>query len=454
MTPDSYQHIKRYNKIFFCGIGGISMSTLAMISKSQGKEVSGSDRAISPVIEKLRTAGIDVYIGHSESNIGDIDAVIYTAAIEGSNPELVYAREKGIPCITRGEYLGAVMSDYFVRIGVSGTHGKSTTTSMLAKIFESAFLHPTVACGARIEDYDGPFSIGEDEYFIYEACEYKDSFLHFCPTISVVLNIDYDHVDYFDSIETIISSFKKSIKNTEAVVVNFDDSNCRAAINGYEGWVISTGIDSLDADYRAENIVYYGNRTEFDFTHKGRTICKINLSVAGKHNVLNAIAAAAVANICGVEPEFIIEGLAGFRGAARRFEYKGNFKGASVYDDYAHHPIEIAATLDGARTAEKKKIWCVFQPHTYSRTEKFLSGFVSALSKADHVILTDIYAAREVNKSGILASDISSQIEGAVYIPDFDDIVSYLSEKVAEGDIIIVMGAGDVYKIREKLLNR
>jgi len=454
MTPDSYEHIKRYKKIFFCGIGGISMSTLAMISKSQGKEVSGSDRQTSPIIEKMRKAGIDIYIGHDAGNVGDVDAVVYSAAIEGTNPELVYARERGIPCITRGEYLGAVMSDYFVRIGVSGTHGKSTTTSMLARIFECADLRPTVACGARIEEYDGAFSIGDDEYFIYEACEYKDSFLHFCPNIAVVLNIDYDHVDYFDSIEAIINSFKKSIKNTEAVVVNFDDPNCRLALEGYEGWIVSTGIESEDADYKAENIVYHGNRTEFDLTHKGVVICKINLSVAGKHNVLNALCAAAVANMCGVEPECIVNGLAEFKGAARRFEYKGDFCGAAVYDDYAHHPIEIAATLDGARTADRGKIWCVFQPHTYSRTEKFLSGFVSALSKADHVILTDIYAAREINKSGVLASDISSKIKGAKYIPNFDDIVSYLRDNVEKGDIIIVMGAGDVYKVREKLLEK
>ena len=443
-------------KIHFMGIGGISMSSLAAITKTKGHEVTGSDCTATPLTEKLtHTYGIPVYVPQRAENIGDAQMVVYTAAISEENPEFLCAKQKGLPLVPRSVYLGELMRQYDVRIGVSGTHGKSSTTGMLSHVFMQARLDPTVVCGALIPSFEGAYRLGEGEHFIYEACEYKDSFLDFYPSIALWLNMELDHVDYFKSMEQMEQSYIRSAKDAGAVVVNWDDAQIRHAAQGLKGvWTVKVGVERSDVDYSAQNVKVTGGLASFDLYNESNFLCRVSLNVPGMHHISNALCAAACAHICGVSAEDIGAGLESFGGIGRRFEYKGNKNGVRVYDDYAHHPTEIRVTLQAAREMldEGGRLFCVFQPHTYSRTAGFFEEFVSALSLADELILAPIYAAREQNTYGVCSEDLAQKIDGARVIDDFDAIGALLAREVREKDLVLTMGAGNAFKSGEAFL--
>lgn len=453
MKQSVKQVLDSARKLHFAGIGGISMSTLAVLAVKKGYTVTGSDRNESDAVQRLRQSGVEVVIGHLPESVEGKDAVVYTAALGMENPELARAVELSIPLVSRGDFLGYIMGDYESRIGVSGTHGKTTTTSMIAHILIAAGVDPTVANGAILPEIGGAYRLGSRDYFVYEACEYKDSFLSFDPSIAVITNIELDHTDYFPSIEAIIASFKKAIEPSQAVVANIDNGNVRKALEGYDGWVIGISLTDPTADFYPANLRYEHGAGVYTLCHKGNALCEIRLPVIGAFNVYNSLCAAAVAITCGVEPELLAEAMTTFRSAARRFEQKGIVKGVSVYDDYAHHPDEVNATLNAASKLDFAKLWCVFQPHTYSRTHDLLDAFEQSFSAADQVIFADIYAARETDTHGVSSAFLASET-GGLYFPSFEEIASYLAENAREGDLVLTMGAGDVYKVGDLLLEK
>ena len=442
--------------VFFIGIGGINMSSLAHATLLLGKRVGGSDRVRSALTERLSEMGAEVFYSHNEANFEGYDALVYTVAISEDNPEYVVAMREGKPCISRADYMGYLMSAYHRRIGVSGMHGKSTCTSMCALTLMRAGADPTVMSGAVLSEMNGAYRIGSKENFLFEACEYMDSFLDFNPNIAVVLNIEMDHVDYFKSIEQIKSSYRSfaSIAGANGkVIANRDDENVREALDGISQEVIYFGIDSQSADIRAENISCEGGRYAFDIVAYGQKLCRVRLTVSGYHNIYNSLAAAAVALECGLDGEQIKSGLEAFCGAARRMEYKGECGGVPIYDDYAHHPTEIRATLEGAKrmVEEGGRLWCVFQSHTYSRTAALIDGFAESLSIADCVLVCDIYAAREENVYGVSPEKLADMIDGARAVHGFDEPAEILKRELKDGDVAIIMGAGDVWKVFERL---
>ena len=439
-------------KLHFTGIGGISMSTIAVLAKFRGFEVTGSDRSYSETAASLEKQGIKITIGHFAESADDCDALIYTAAVDETNPELARAIERNIPLVSRAAFLGYLMRDYGNRIGVSGTHGKTTTTALISHILIEAGLDPTVANGAVLPEIGGAYRIGSKNYFVYESCEYKDSFLSFDPSLAVITNIELDHTDYFPSIEAIIDSFSTSIADASMVVANIDNSNVLEALKGYGGRVIGVSLGNSRADYYACDLRYEYGCGRYTFCHRGEKLCEISLPVIGSFNVYNSLCAAAVAHICGISPEVISSAAATFVGAKRRFECRARIQGIAVYDDYAHHPSEISATLDGASRLGYKKIYCVFQPHTYSRTHDLLDDFRRAFSMADTVIFADIYAARETDTMGVSSKLLADDI-GQLYFPSFEEIAKYLAENATSGDLVITMGAGDVYKIGNILVD-
>ena len=445
------------NSVFFVGIGGINMSSLAHATLAEGKRVGGSDRVRSALTDRLFAEGAEIFYSHETSNFEGYDALVYTVAISEDNPEYLAAKEKGVPCISRADYMGYLMSSYKRRIGVSGMHGKSTCTSMCALTLMRAHTDPTVMSGAVLSEMDGAYRIGKrKENFLFEACEYMDSFLDFIPNIAVVLNIEMDHVDYFKSMEQIKGSYRAfaDITGEDGIVIaNRDDGNVRDALANIKSRVVYFGIDSEDLGIRAENISSEYGRYSFDLVVGGENICRVALEVSGYHNVYNALAAAAVALECGLGADDIKNGLEAFFGASRRMEYKGECNGARVYDDYAHHPTEIRATLLGARqmTRENGRLFCVFQSHTYSRTAALLDEFSDALSLADVLLVCDIYAAREENVYGVGPESITDKIEGARACHGFDEPAEILKRELREGDVAIIMGAGDVWHVFERL---
>jgi len=440
--------------VHFIGIGGISMSALAHIMLVQGNKVSGSDRSESPIVNILKKDGAEIFIGQSAENIKNPDLVVYTAAIADDNPELCEARNKGIKTMERAEFLGEMMLSYNFPISISGTHGKTTTTSMLSNVLLEADEEPTILVGGEFDKIGGNYYIGNKKYLIFEGCEYVDSFLHFNPFGALILNIEEDHLDYFSGIEQIKSSFNKFMRllpKEGFVVANCDEKNVMDSLDGVQCEIIKYG---KNGDFSAENIKYDINgHGMFDVYKKGEKMAQIHLSIGGKHNVSNALAVFAAAERMGIRVDTIVKGIEGYCGTKRRFEYKGEINGAKVFDDYAHHPTEISATFDTASKMEHNKLWVVFQPHTYSRTNALKNDFVKALSNFDNVIVTDIYAAREKNTIGICASCISDEIENARYIPDFAEISEHLKNNVQKGDIIITMGAGTVTDISKFLFN-
>ncbi len=447
--------LKECRSIYFIGIGGINMSSLAHISHLRGYRVGGSDREKTVLTERLAKTGIEVFYSHDASNMEDYDAVVYTVAISPENPEYVRANERGIPCISRADYLGYLMLGYGNRIGVSGMHGKSTCTSMCATVFMAGDADPTVLSGAELDAMGGAYRIGESENFIFEACEYMDSFLDFNPSTAIILNIEMDHVDYFKSMEQIYKSYSDFAAITGengTVIANADDENVAVALANYKGRIITFGVLDGEADYSAINIRYPNGFAEFDVMHSGEFICHVKLSVTGDHNVYNALAAFAAGHISGLEPEKIAEGLCAFRGAKRRMEFKGTVHGALVFDDYGHHPTEVASTLAGVAKRGANRVFCVFQPHTFSRTYALMSDFAKSFEAVDEVYIADIYPARETDNLGISGKTLAIRIGNkAEYISGFENIARELNSELREGDILVVMGAGDIYKVFDYL---
>ena len=438
------------SSLYFIGIGGINMSSLAHISHIRGFRVGGSDQMQTALTDRLTDAGIEIFYSHEASHIEGYDAIVYTVAIAPDNPEYTAALARGIPCISRADFLGYIMTGYRNRVGVSGMHGKSTCTSMCALSFMHAGGDPTVLSGATLAEMGGAYRIGCEDHFIFEACAYMDSFLDFNPNIAIILNIELDHVDYFKSITQVRRSFSDyaAITGTDGyAVVNGDDDNVRLAMAGYAGTLVTFGL-SEGCDYTAYNIEYVSGMASFDVYFRGEYAAHINLSVPGRHNVYNALAAFAAAMICGLDPDTVAEGLSHYLGAGRRMEYKGKWNEVDVYDDYAHHPTEIAVTLGGFRDMGFGRLFCIYQPHTYSRTAALWDDFVSALSTADRVLMVDIYAAREKDTLGVSSSLLAQAIgDKADYCASFDDAIAILSAEAQPGDAIIVMGAGTVYRI-------
>ena len=442
---------ERVNRIFFCGIGGINVSSLAHITLRNGYAVRGSDRQKSNLTEALESEGAEIFYEHRAKNVDGCDAFVYTVAISPDNPEYVRAGELGIPRISRADYLGYVMTKYKNRLGVCGTHGKSTTTAMCASIFEAAERDPAVMCGAELASTGSAYRSGEGDDFIFEACEYMDSFLDFNPTVALILNVELDHVDYFPSIDVMRASYTKFASLTGEggiAVANADDENALLSIKNFNGRAITFGIDNENADFRGVNLTERKGRFSFDILKEGVFFTHVDLKAAGRHNVLNALGASASADALGVSAEAISKGLAAFSGTRRRMEYKGAFNGADVYDDYAHHPTEIRASLGAFRGFGEGRLICFFQSHTYSRTHALLDDFAEALKLADLSVIAPIYSAREINESGVSQYILAERIgKSAIACEDFDECAKTLRAIAREGDTIVLMGAGDLPKI-------
>ena len=448
--------------IHFIGIGGISMSGLAEILLDAGFTVSGSDAHETELTRHLTEKGARIYYGQRAANIEQepgIQAVVYTAAIHGDNPELMAVRAKGLPELTRAELLGELMRNYKQSIAIAGTHGKTTTTSMLTDILLAGGTDPTISVGGILKDIGGNIRVGGPEFFVTEACEYTNSFLSFYPTIEVILNIEEDHLDFFKDIADIRHSFRMFAEKLPAgglLVINKDIDRVEEITRGLNCRVITFGKDP-SSDYTAGNITYDElGRPSYDLIVQGEVVNRISLGVTGEHNVYNSLSAIAVALELGVGFDGVIAGLRKFTGTDRRFEKKGEIGGVTVIDDYAHHPQEISATLKAAENYPHKRLWVVFQPHTYTRTKAFLDEFAQALSGADEVILADIFAARETDTLGVSSRDIAERLEklgtSVHYIPSFDEIETFILEHCIHGDLLITMGAGDIVKVGEKLL--
>ena len=448
--------------IHFIGIGGISMSGLAEILLEERFTVSGSDAKESPLTKALEERGARIFYGQRASNIEDsVQLVVYTAAIHPDNPEFACAVSRGIPMLTRAQLLGQIMRNYDTPIAVSGTHGKTTTTSMLSHMLLAGDCDPTISVGGILPAIGGNIRVGHSGMFLTEACEYTNSFLSFFPKISIILNMDADHLDFFKDIEDIRHSFRRFaelLPADGALIINADTPAYEEIIRDLPCRVITYGLEH-NAQYTAQDITYddFGHAS-FTVLKDGRPAGSYHLQVPGIHNVSNALASVAAGHLLGLSDEAIAKGLNGFSGTDRRFQLKGTVGGVTIIDDYAHHPTEIAATLTAARNYPHKTTWCVFQPHTYTRTKALLPEFAKALTLADHVILADIYAARETDTLGISSEDLQKQIRElgtpCEYFPTFDEIENYLLENCAQGDVLITMGAGDVVRIGEHLLGQ
>lgn len=457
--------------IYFVGIGGVSMSGLAEILADASFRVLGSDRAPSELCTNLEKKGIQIFYGQKKENITkDIDCAVLTAAIRADNPEYVALKELGIPTLTRGQLLGELMRNYKTPIAVSGTHGKTTTTSMISEILLEAGVDPTLSIGGIYPRIQSNTRVGGKDYFVLEACEYTNSFLSFFPKISLILNIEEDHLDFFKDLADIRNSFHQFAKLLPAdgcLILNKEIQNYEELTNGVSCPVITyqgsqpaaQGVkDQAPADYYPTELSFDENGyAHFIANRKGKPALSVSLQVPGLHNVGNALAAIATADLFDIEDEVIARALHSFHGTDRRFERKGYIHGdgAVVIDDYAHHPTEIRATLTAARATSPKTLWCVFQPHTYSRTKAFLKEFAQALSLADKVVLADIYAARETDNLGISSQTLQKELQAlgkeCHYYPTFDEIQKFLLENCTKGDMLITMGAGDVYKIGDFL---
>lgn len=456
-------NFKKPIHVHFMGIGGISMSGLAEILIKEGFTVSGSDNKKSNLTLHLEKMGAKICYGQKASNItNDIDLVVYTAAIHKDNPEYIQAVDMGLPLLSRAELLGQLMTNYKTPIAISGTHGKTTTTSMLSHILLEADADPTLCIGGILPAIGGNIRVGNSDVFVTEACEYTNSFLHFFPKIGVILNIDEDHLDFFKDLDDIRNSFRKFaalLPEDGFLVLNSAIPSLNEITRDTCASVITYGFDE-NSDYRAKNISHSDlGHSSFDVYKKGEFLGHINLSVSGDHNISNALSTIAVSDLLGVKFETAANGLHKFSGADRRFQLKGTRDGFTVIDDYAHHPTEIKASLAAAANYPHKNLWCVFQPHTYTRTKALFSEFADALSKGtDHLILADIFAARETDTLGIsselLAEEIKKKGCDALYLPSFEAIENYFLDHYEEGDLLITMGAGDVVTIGEELLNR
>lgn len=453
-------------RVYFMGIGGISMSGLAEILLKEGFTITGSDMRESDLTRQLEAAGAKIYYQQVASNIDPeaIDVVVYTAAIHEDHPELAEVIRLGIPRLTRAQLLGQIMKNYKTAIAVSGTHGKTTTTSMITEVMLEAHEDPTVTVGGMLDCIHGNFHLGDSDCFITEACEYTNSFLSFYPTVEAVLNIEADHLDFFKDLDDIRHSFRlfmEKLPKGGVLVINSEIDHWKELTADLPCEIVTFGLEGSNADYIAANVTYDGQaHASFSLMHKNEGVLEkitdIHMSVPGIHNVKNALACAVMALEEGIAPEVIAAGLAKFGNAHRRFEYKGKIGGVTIVDDYAHHPQEIDATLTAAREMEAGKLWCVFQSHTYTRTKALLDEFARSLSAADEVLLAPIYAARETDTLGISSQDIADRIEKlgtkARSFDSFDEIETFILTNCQPGDLVITMGAGDIYMVGEKLL--
>ena len=436
--------------VHLVGIGGVSMRPLGLVLKGMGMHVTGSDMSASVSTEELEAQGIPVAIGHHAENIEGADCIIRTAAAHNDNPEIAAARAAGIPVFERAQAWGEIMKSYKNAICISGTHGKTTTTSMMTHILMEADLDPTVMIGGYLPLLHAGHRVGHGDTILLESCEYCDSFLNFFPTLAVVLNVEADHLDYFKDLADIQKSFHKFASlATFGVVANGDDPHTVAAMEGID--YVSFGLGEGNRIHAAN---MHPDWQHFDVICDGESYCHLDMGVLGRHNALNALAASAAAWMMGIPGEAVSRGIQSFHGAGRRMEFKGNFHGADVYDDYAHHPDEVAATISAVRSAMAgRRIVLAFQPHTYSRTKALFDDFVRELKKPDVVVLAEIYAARERNSIGISSADLAEQIPGAVYCETLPEVTEYLRQNVQEGDIVITMGAGDIFRAGEALLH-
>ncbi|MCI8423758.1 MAG: UDP-N-acetylmuramate--L-alanine ligase [Lawsonibacter sp.] len=436
------------------GIGGVSMSPLAEVLFGAGVAVTGSDMQDSPAADHLRALGIPVTVGHRPESVEGADCVIRTAAVHDENPEIAAAHALGIPVFERAQAWGAIMSHYKNALCIAGTHGKTTTTAMCTHILLAAGRDPSVMLGGTLPILGAGHRVGKGDTFVAESCEYCNSFLSFRPTVAVILNVEADHLDFFKDLEDIKASFRRFARltpSTGSVIVNADNAGARSVAQGLDPFTF--GLEE-GAECTAGNLQLDRGRPSFDILVHGEVYARARLQVYGRHNVSNALAAAAAAYVLGVPGQAVEEGLAAFPGAGRRFERKGSFRGADVYDDYAHHPDELCALLSTARTLGYGRVVCAFQPHTYSRTHELFDGFVQALRLADAVVLAEIYAAREQNTLGISSRDLAERISGAVFCPTLEETAACLAEIARPGDLILTVGAGDIYKAGEALLAR
>ena len=446
------EKLKRYlapgKRVHLVGIGGVSMRPLGLVLKGMGLEVTGSDMSASASTDELVAQGIHVYIGHQAENVEGATCVIRTAAVHNDNPEIAAARAAGIPVFERAQAWGVIMQAYKNAVCISGTHGKTTTTSMVTHILMEAQMDPTVMIGGYLPLLHAGHRVGNGDTIVLESCEYCDSFLNFFPTLAVVLNIEEDHLDYFKDLQAIEHSFHSFAEMaTAGILANGDDQNTLDAMEGLK--FITFGIDARDTIH-GEN--YSTDWREFDVVCNGEHYCHLDLQVVGRHNALNALAAAGTAWMLGIPGDVVAAGLARFTGAGRRMEFKGKFNGADIYDDYAHHPGELAATIEAVRSMGYNRVVVAFQPHTYTRTTALFDDFVRELQKPDQVVLAEIYAARERNTTGISSMDLVEKIPGAVYCETLPQVTEYLRQIAQEGDVILTVGAGDIYRAGEALL--
>ena len=454
-------NIKKYKNIHMIGIGGVSMSGIAAILNNWGFTITGSDTSDSDSVHTLIEKGIKVTVGHNLEDIASSDVVVYSAAIKDDDPEMLEAKRLNIPTIERADFLGELTRCYKDTICVSGTHGKTTTTSMISLCFIEALTDPSIQVGAYLNALDGNYRVGNSEHFIIEACEYVESFLKFSPKAEIILNIDNDHLDYFKTFENIKNAFIKYVKllpNDGLLILNGDDSNCLDLQQFTYAKCITYGITNKNTNFFAVNIVFDNDGfAEFDVYHNDQFFDRFKLSVPGMHNVLNALACISLCTEYDIEKNYIKTALKKFTGAHRRFEFKGKIDDkASVYDDYGHHPTEIIATAKSLMNKKYNESWVIFQPHTYSRTKNLLDDFAKALLNFDNIIILDIYAAREQNTYGISSKDLVDKIislgKDAKYIPDFDDCTNYIKNNVKENDIVMTLGAGTVTEIGPMLI--
>lgn len=439
-------------RVHLSGIGGVSMCPLAEVLHGMGLVVQGSDMRDSPIVEHLRSLGISVAVGHTAQDIEGAEFLIRTAAIHDDNPEIAAAHQKGIPVFERAEAWGAIMQRYENAICIAGTHGKTTTTAMTTHIFMAAQADPTVMIGGTLPMLHSGYRVGKGDTIILESCEYCNSFLYFFPTVAVVLNIDADHLDFFKDLDDIKHSFRRFAQLVPAdgkIVANADDANAMDALKGLP--LFTFGLDH-PADCRGENLTWNHGLPSFDIVIDGKLYTSLSLHTAGRHNVLNALAAAAAAYVLGIPGEAVKAGLEAFSGAGRRFEYKGEYNGAKIYDDYAHHPGELHALLTAARSMGYQRVICAFQPHTYSRTKALFADFVRELRTVDQVVLAEIFAARETNTIGISSADLAAEIPGSIFCPTLQDVTAQLKKLAQPGDLILTVGAGDIYTAGEALI--
>ena len=453
---DIHEYIKPGVRVHLAGIGGVSMCPLAEVLQGMGLAVQGSDMNESATVKHLRELGIHVDIGHSAENLRGCDLVIRTAAIHNENPEIAGAITRGIPVYERAEAWGAIMRQYENALCISGTHGKTTTTSMATHIFMAAQADPTVMIGGTLSMLGSGYRVGEGDTIILESCEYCNSFHSFFPTVAVILNVEADHLDFFKDLEDVQNSFRKFASLVPAnghIIVNADDQGAMDSVRDMGRELFTFGI-SAAARCTAANVAFHDGFPAFDVVVDGKVYAHVELQVAGRHNILNALAAASAAYVLGIPGEAVGRGLGTFTGAGRRFERKGSFHGAEVYDDYAHHPGELHALLTTVKNLPYERIVCAFQPHTYTRTHALFEEFVQELQLPDVTIVAEIYAARESNELGISSRDLVAKIPGSIYCATLAEVTDALAEIARPGDLILTVGAGDIVKAGENLVKR